>query len=54
MKERRAVAYTYLYMAGMSRKCEEIPMILGLKGVGIVRLDYDVKKMTLTSGSQRQ
>jgi hypothetical protein len=51
MKERRAVAYTYLYRAGMNRNREEIPMIPGLKGVGSVRLDYDVEKMTLTSGS---
>jgi hypothetical protein len=54
MKERRAVAYTYLYRAGINRNREEIPMILGLEGVGSVRLDYDVEKMTLTSGSLRQ
>jgi hypothetical protein len=54
VKERRVVDYVNLYRAGMNRKHEEILTISGFEGVGSVRLDYDVKKTTLTRGSLRQ
>jgi hypothetical protein len=54
MEITEAVTYTYLYRAEMNRNHEEILMNPGLEGVGSVRLDYDVGKMTLTSGSLRQ